>query len=61
MRYGKKWKLSSRYTGLHEILDKVRSVAYKLALHPELAKNHNIFHISMLKKHHSNLPYILSV
>jgi hypothetical protein len=45
MRYGKKLKLSSRYIGLYEILDKVGPLVYKLALHPEPDKNHNIFHM----------------
>ena len=36
IRFGKKGKLSPRYIGPYEILDKVGSVEYRLALPPEL-------------------------
>ena len=34
-------------------------MAYRLALPPELAKLHDVFHVSMLRKYHSNESHIL--
>ncbi|XP_038985472.1 uncharacterized protein LOC120111701 [Phoenix dactylifera] len=51
MRFGVRGKLSPRYVGPFEILDKVGEVAYRLALPPALSSVHNIFHVSMLKKY----------
>uniref|UniRef100_A0A2N9HS09 Reverse transcriptase domain-containing protein n=1 Tax=Fagus sylvatica TaxID=28930 RepID=A0A2N9HS09_FAGSY len=50
MRFGKKGKLSPRYVGPFEILERVGPVAYKLALPPALSGIHNVFHISMLRR-----------
>jgi hypothetical protein len=49
-RFGVKGKLSPRYIGLFPILEKCGSVAYKLDLPPSLARVHDIFHVSQLKK-----------
>ncbi|XP_074291222.1 uncharacterized protein LOC141617998 [Silene latifolia] len=38
MRYGKRGKLSQKFIGPYEILDRVGEVAYRLALPPSLAK-----------------------
>ena len=48
MRFGKKGKLSPRYMGLFKILERVKVVAYKLALLPEFPNVHPLFHVSML-------------
>ena len=50
MRFGKKGKLSPRYIGPFEIVERIGEVAYQLALPPELSGVHPTFHISMLKK-----------
>ena len=60
MRFGKKGKLSPRYTGPFEILERIGKVAYKLALPPELASVHNVFHVSMLKKYVPDPSHVLS-
>jgi hypothetical protein len=49
-RFGVKGKLSPRYIGLFPILEKCGFVAYKLDLPPSLARGHDIFHVSQLKK-----------
>ena len=51
MRSGKKGKLSPRYIGPFEILERIGDVAYKLALPPSLDSVHNFFHVLMLKKY----------
>ena len=55
MRFGKKGKLSPRFIGPYEVIEKVSLVAYRLALPPELEKIHNVFHVSMLKRYPSHM------
>jgi hypothetical protein len=50
-RFDKKWKLNPRYIRAFEILERVGPVAYRLALSPNLAEIHDVFHVSMLKKY----------
>ena len=61
LRFGKKGKLSLRFIRPYEILERIRPVAYHLALPPELAKLHNVFHVSMLQKYRYDEYHILSV
>jgi hypothetical protein len=49
-RFGVKGKLAPRYIGSFPILEKYGTVAYKLDLPPSLARVHDIFHVSQLKK-----------
>jgi hypothetical protein len=49
-RFRVKEKLSPRYIGPFFILEKCRTVVYKLELPPSLAGVHGIFHVSQLKK-----------
>ncbi|KAL9254229.1 Transposon Ty3-I Gag-Pol polyprotein-like protein [Drosera capensis] len=51
MRFGKKGKLSPRYIGPFEILERIGEVAYRLALPVGLAGIHDVFHVSMLRKY----------
>ncbi|XP_075515504.1 uncharacterized protein LOC142550153 [Primulina tabacum] len=59
MRFGKKGKLSPRYIGTFEILDKIGDRAYRLALPPDLERVHNVFHVSMLRKYLPNPSHVL--
>ena len=59
MRFGKKGKLSPRYIGPYEILERVGPLAYRLALPPELAQIHNVFHVSMLRRYRSDPSHVL--
>jgi len=49
--FGRKEKLSPRYIGPFEILERIGPVAYHLALPFELDGVHPIFHVSMLRKY----------
>ena len=51
MRFGKKGKLSPRFIGPFEILERVEKITYRLALSLDLVSVHNVFHMSMLKKY----------
>ena len=51
IKFGKQGKLSSRFVGPFEILDRVGTVAYWLALPLSLSSVHDIFHVSMLWKY----------
>ncbi|KAM6542040.1 hypothetical protein CsatB_006487 [Cannabis sativa] len=59
-RFGKKGKLSPRFIGPFEILEKVGQVAYRLALPPALSAVHNVYHVSMLRKYVSDPMHVLS-
>ena len=51
MRFGRKGKLSPRYVSPFEILERIGEVAYKVALPPDLAHVHPVFHVSMLRRY----------
>ena len=51
LRFGRKGKLSPHFIGPFEILERIGSVAYKLALPPSLSSVHDVFHVSMLSKY----------
>ncbi|XP_074336303.1 uncharacterized protein LOC141673452 [Apium graveolens] len=48
-RFGMKGKLSPRYVGLFDIMEKVGEVSYRVALPPQLSHVHNVFHVSVLR------------
>ena len=49
MRFVKKGKLSPRYIGSHEVLQRVGNVSCEPKLPHEMASIHLVFHVSMLK------------
>ncbi|XP_023002961.1 uncharacterized protein LOC111496707 [Cucurbita maxima] len=59
LRFGKKGKLSLRFVGPFEVLERIGPVAYRLALPPTLAAVHNVFHLSMLRKYNPDPTHII--
>ena len=51
VRFSKRGKLAPRYIGPFEILERVGTVAYRLALPSSLSGVHEVFHVSMLQKY----------
>ena len=51
IRFEKWGKLSPRYIGPFEILERVSTVAYRLALPLSLSGVYEVFHVSMLRKY----------
>ena len=51
VRFGKRGKLSPSFIGPFEILERIGTVAYRLALPPNMSGVHEVFHVSMLRKY----------
>ena len=51
VRSGKRGKLSPRFIGPFEILERVETVAYQLALPPRMSGVHEVFHVPMLRRY----------
>ena len=61
LRFEKKRKLSPRFIGPYEVLERIGPVVYRLALPPELTKLHDVFHVSLLRKYRYDESHILLV
>nr|GEU38949.1 putative reverse transcriptase domain-containing protein [Tanacetum cinerariifolium] len=61
IHFGKWGKLNPRYVGPFKVLEKLRSVGYKLELPQELSRVHNTFHVSNLKKCYADEPLVVSL
>ena len=51
VRFGKRGKLSPRFIGPFEILERVGTVTYRLALPLSMSSVHEVFHVSMLRRY----------
>ena len=51
VRFGKRGKLSPRFIEPFEILERVGTVAYRLALPPSMLGVHEVFHVSILRRY----------
>ncbi len=61
MRFDRKEKLSPRFIGPYEVLERVVPLAHRLVLSPELEKIHNVFHMSMLRRYRLDPSHVLPV
>nr|GEW76683.1 putative nucleotidyltransferase, ribonuclease H [Tanacetum cinerariifolium] len=59
-RFGIKGKLSPRFIGSFEILDRVGKVSYRLALPSQLSHVHNVFHVSLLRGYKYHPLHVVS-
>ena len=59
VRFGKQGKLSPRFIGPFEVLERVGAVAYRLALPPSLSGVHEVFHVSMHRKYTPDLAHVV--
>ncbi|GJY71749.1 retrovirus-related pol polyprotein from transposon TNT 1-94 [Tanacetum coccineum] len=50
VRFGKRGKLNPMYVGPFKVIERVRTVTYKLELPQQLSRVHNMFHVSNQKK-----------
>ena len=59
VRFGKREKLSSRFIEPFEILERVGTVVYRLALPPSMSSVHEVFHVSMLRRYTPNPTHVV--
>ena len=61
VRFGKRRKLSPRFIGPFEILERVGTVVYRLALPPSMSGVHEVFHDSMLRKYTPDSAHVVDL
>ncbi|XP_038882343.1 uncharacterized protein LOC120073598 [Benincasa hispida] len=59
LRFGRRDKLNPRFIEPFEILERVGTVAYWLALPPSLSIVHNVFHVFMLRKYVADSSHVV--
>ena len=51
VRFDKRGKLTPRFTGPFQILERIGTVTYQLTLSPSMSGVHEVFHVSMLRRY----------
>ena len=59
VRFGKWGKLAPKYINPFEILERVGTVAYRLALPPSLSSVHEVFPVSMLRNYTPDSAHVV--
>lgn len=58
-RFGQKGKLSPKYVGPYDVVERVGPSAYRLDLPAEVGDVHRVFHVSQLKRYVSHPSHVL--
>ena len=59
VRFGKRGKLSPRFIRPFEILERIGTIAYRLALPPSTSGVHEVFQVSMLRRYTPDLAHVV--
>ncbi|XP_075515711.1 uncharacterized protein LOC142550522 [Primulina tabacum] len=59
VRFGMRGKLSPRFVGPYEIVERIGTCANRLELPQSLSGIHDVFHISMLRKYEPDLSHVI--
>ncbi|GJU72908.1 putative nucleotidyltransferase, ribonuclease H [Tanacetum coccineum] len=59
-RFGIKGKLSPRFIGPFDILERIGEASYRLTLPPQLSHVYNVFHVSLLRGYHYHPLHVAS-
>ena len=59
IKFDKRGKLSPRYIGPFELIERVGAVVYRLALPLSLSCIHEVFHVSMVQKYTPDPTHIV--
>ncbi|KAI5427709.1 hypothetical protein KIW84_032932 [Lathyrus oleraceus] len=54
-------KLTPRFIGPYQILERIGEVAYRIALPPSLANLHDVFHVSQLRRYIHDPSHVVQV
>ena len=60
MRFGKSGKLSPRYVGPFQVIERIGEAAYRLDLPADFTDAHDVFHVSMLRRYICDPSQIVS-
>ena len=60
VRFGKRGKLSPRFIGPFEILERMGTVAYRLTLSPSMSGVHEVFHVSMIREYTQDPAHVVN-
>jgi hypothetical protein len=61
IKFGKGAKLSPRFVGPFEIVERKGPVAYRLAFPDSLRRLHNVFHVSILRHYISDPAHVIDM
>jgi hypothetical protein len=61
IKFGKGAKLSPRFVGPFEVVERKGHVAYRLALPDSLRRMHDVFHVSVLRHYISDLSHVIDL